>query len=108
MKHEILKTLALILLIALPTSAQTSQEDLSCKHAAMGFTGAHDTQVASQPRRIQGSPGKHGATGVKGDRGIPGIKGEPGIPAAVDYERIHEVIDEKNRQCMSNKMKKFS
>ena len=108
MMNKILKTLAVILLLALPVSAQNSQEHLICKRVESVFTDTHDTQVASNSRRIQGSPGKRGATGVKGDRGLPGIKGEPGIPASVDYERIYEVIDAKNRQCMSFKMQKLS
>ena len=98
MSNKILKTVALLILLAFPALGQNSQEHLICKRVESVFADTQDGRDIPHSRRIQGSPGKRGTTGGKGDRGLPGVKGEPGSPAIVDYEKIHEAINETIRR----------
>lgn len=54
--------------------------------------------IGSQPRQLQGPPGKRGVQGFQGPRGLPGVQGRTGSPGAVDYDRIAEMIEEKVSQ----------
>ena len=98
MANKILKTVALLVLLAFPALGQNSQEHLICKRVESVFADTQHDRTVPHSRRIQGSPGKRGPTGGKGDRGLPGVKGEPGSPAIVDYEKIHEAINETIRR----------
>ena len=102
MANKILKTFVFLVLLAFPALGQNSrQHRIACEHVESCFAHTQDGRAVPHSRRIQGPPGKHGPAGGKGDRGLPGVKGEPGSPAIVDYERIYEVIDVKNRQGTS-------
>ena len=98
MSNKILKTVALLVLLAFSALGQNSQEHLICKRVEGVFADTQYDRTVPHSRRIQGSPGKRGPTGGKGDRGLPGVKGEPGSPAIVEYERIYEAINETIRR----------
>lgn len=96
MANKILKTVAIVVLLSLPTSGQ--EKIMVCKDVQNVFASADGERNSIQQSHIQGPPGKRGIQGVQGRPGLPGSQGDPGIPAIVDYDRISEVIEEKIRQ----------
>ena len=98
MENKIIKTIALLVLLAFPTSGQNSPEDLNSKYAESVTADTQHGRTVPHSGRIQGSPGEWGLTCNKGDRGLPGLKGESGSDGIVDYERIYEAINETIRR----------
>ena len=69
-----------------------------CKNIQNVFTNDVSERPRVRTQRIQGPPGKKGSPGFPGPPGLPGIQGLPGTQAAVDYDRISDLIEDKIRR----------
>ena len=96
MENKIVKICIIVVLLSCSTSGQ--EEFMVCKNIQNVFTNDVSERPRVRTQRIQGPPGKKGSPGFPGPPGLPGIQGLPGTQAAVDYDRISDLIEDKIRR----------